>query len=70
MNPQPFETELADIWIRISIHPQIRMRILDHFLLTFQPWRSLYYLSALVLVVSHCELPQLYVCRSHSTGLV
>jgi len=43
MNPQHFYSDPADM--------RIRIRIPDHFWLTFQPGRSLHSLSALVVVV-------------------
>jgi len=52
MNPQHFVSDPADIRIRIRISPDIRIRITDHFLLTFLPWQSLRSLSAVVFQMS------------------
>jgi len=51
MNPQRFGNYPADIRIRIRINPEIRIRIPDHFRLTFWPWRSLHSLIALVVII-------------------
>ena len=50
-SPRHFWSNPADIQIRIRINLEIRIRITDHFRLTFQPWQSLCYLSALLLLL-------------------
>jgi len=45
MNPEHFGIDPADIWIRIRINPEIRIRIPDHFRLMLDPWRRLRSLS-------------------------
>jgi len=49
INSQHFGSDLVDVLIWIRINPEIRIRILDHFLLTFRPWWSLGFLNALVM---------------------
>ena len=51
MYPKHFGSDPADILIRIRINKKIRLRIQDHFRLTFRPWWSLRSLSALVYVL-------------------
>ena len=48
-NPQHFGSHPLDIQIRIT--PEIRIRIPDHFRLTFRPSRSLRSLSVLVVII-------------------
>jgi len=50
MNPKHFGSDQADFLIRIKIDQKIRIRIQDHFRLTFRPWWSLRSLSAVVYV--------------------
>ena len=50
-NPQHFGSDPVDIRIQLRINPEMRIRIPDHFRLTFRPWRSLRSLSAIVVIV-------------------